>query len=43
MNTILMKCRENIINLDESSIAIDFQSVKTNGQFKKKALTNIKE
>ena len=43
MNKIVMKSRENIINLDESSIAIDSQSVKTNGQFKKKTLMGIKE
>ena len=43
MNAIVMKSRENIINLDESSIAIDSQSVKTNGQFKKKAFMGIKE
>ena len=35
MNTIVMKSRENIINLGESSITIDSQSVKTIDNLKK--------
>lgn len=43
MNTLVAKSKENIINLDESSIAIDSQSIKTNGKFKKKDLMDLKE
>ncbi len=43
MNALVTKSRESIINIDESSIAIDFQSIKTNGKFKKKALLDLKK
>ena len=43
MNALVTKSRESIINLDESSIAIDSQSIKTNGKFKKKALMDLKK
>jgi len=43
MNALVTKSRESIINLDESSIAIDSQSIKTNGKFKKKGFDGFKK
>ena len=34
IDELVIKSRENTINLDESQIAIDSQPIKTNGKFK---------
>jgi putative transposase len=43
MNEVIKKDKEIKLDLEESVIIIDSQSIKTNGKFKKKALMDLKE
>ncbi len=43
MNEVIKKDKESKLDLEESVIIIDSQSVKTHNKFEKKALMDLKE